>query len=172
LGKEKDSVFPSGGPDYLLSGRARDTSHARRKRKHSKNALSHCLPKWQSNRVTLIELLSFLVCVSIGAITSIAVYHIGGFWLAIPGFILGFLSIPFLAFSYNRYRKWVYLGDTWMPDCSCGSNKFKYEKIGDEYHLLCQECGAKYKRERHIIWIYENNEKRIYKRMVKFKGWQ
>lgn len=125
--------------------------------------------------MTLIELISFLVCISIGVATSRAGYHFGGLWLGIPGFILGFLVIPFLAFLYDKYRKWAYPGEGRMVDCSCGSHTFKIERYGYgkklKFCLICEKCGARYEKRRHKVWIYDNNEKRIYKQMVKFKGW-
>ena len=117
-------------------------------------------------------MLIFLSSIGIGTFAASVSYHIGGFWLGIPGFIIGFLLIPLLGALYGKYRKWAYPGEGAMQQCSCGGNKFKFDRHGGQSYRLCEKCGAKYKKMRHIIWIYENNEKRVYKRMIKFKGWE
>jgi len=121
--------------------------------------------------MTLIELFVFIVMISLGYNSAKLFYHIGGLWLAIPGFIAGVALIPFSLFLYDRYRKWAYRGDAWMPDCSCGSSKFKFEKVGTEYHLLCQGCRMRYQKRRNDVSIFENGVTRPYKRLVKYKGW-
>ena len=124
--------------------------------------------------MNLFQVLFFSICIGLGTLLSIAAYHIGGYWLGVPGFIIGYLILPLLAKLYDRHRKRLYPGEHNMPPCSCGSNEFKF-KIDQQdrnYYRFCQKCGAKYKKNGHIIWLYENNEKRVYKRMVKFKGWQ
>jgi len=74
-----------------------------------------------SNRVTLIELIVLLAMISIGALLARALYPIGGLWLSILRFIAGVALIPSIFLAHNRYRRWAYRGDKWMPECSCGT---------------------------------------------------
>lgn len=121
--------------------------------------------------MTLIELLYFVAMIAIGIFFGKAMYPIGGFWLATPGFIAGVLLIPFLTFAYDRYRRWAYLGDKPMPDCSCGSTEYVYENIEGKYPLVCQQCRAIYEKRRDQVFVFENGAKIPYKRLVKHQGW-
>jgi hypothetical protein len=121
--------------------------------------------------MTLIELLVFILMITLGTSAAKALYPMGGFWLAVPGFIAGVFLIPSIGFIHNRYRRWAYLGDKWMPECSCGSSNYKYERVGDEYHLLCQQCKKRYEKRREQVLVYEDGQTRPYKRLVKHQGW-
>lgn len=121
--------------------------------------------------VTLIELLFFLVMIALGFGLAKASYAVGGMWLAVPSFIIGVALIPFALFLHVRYRKWAYVGDKFLPPCRCGSDKLKYEKVGTEYHLLCQNCRTRYERQRDEVFVYDNGGRKPYKRLVKWKGW-
>jgi hypothetical protein len=121
--------------------------------------------------MTLIELLVPILMIALGACAAKALYPMGGLWLAIPGFLAGILLIPLIGFIHNRYRRWAYLGDKWMPECSCGSSEYKYERVGEEYHLLCQQCRKRYEKRREQVSVYEEGQKRPYKRLVKHQGW-
>ena len=121
--------------------------------------------------MTLIEATFFAVMCVLGWAAARLVHPIGGFWLSIPGFFAGFLLIPGLGYAYGRYRKWLYRGDADMPACSCGSTKFKYEKVGDEYHLLCQGCKTRYEKRPYEVSVYEGATKKPYKRLVRHQGW-
>jgi hypothetical protein len=121
--------------------------------------------------MTLIELLTLLLMLGIGVGAAHALFPVGGLPLAIPGFIAGVALIPLTAFAYDRYRKWAYLGDKWMPDCSCGSADFKYERVGAEHHLLCQRCRTRYEVRRGSAFVFDGSVKKPYKRLVKHQGW-
>ncbi len=103
--------------------------------------------------MTLIELIIFIAMIATGTFLARAIYPIGGLWLAVPGFIAGVALIPSMFFAHDRYRRWIYRGDKWMPECSCGNSVFKYEKIGDEYHLLCRRCKTRYEKHRGEVWV-------------------
>jgi hypothetical protein len=121
--------------------------------------------------VSAIELLFFVAMTAIGTVSARALYQVGGTWLAIPGFLAGFALIPSMFLARGRYRRWAYRGDKWMPECSCGSSAFKYQKIGLDYHLLCQGCATRYEKRRGEVWVFENGAKKPYKRLVKHQGW-
>ena len=121
--------------------------------------------------MTLFDLIFFVTMILIGVGLAKVLYPIGGFWLGIPGFVAGVLLIPSMFFAYNRYRRWAYLGDKWMPDCSCGSAKYKVEKVGEEYHHVCQGCRTSYEKCRDQVSVFENGVKKPYKRLVKHQGW-
>ncbi len=101
--------------------------------------------------MTLIEMLLFIAMIALGVCLAKALYPIGEFWLAVPGFIVGMLLIPSLFFVHHRYRRWAYLGDKLMPDCSCGGEEYKYEKTEEEYHLLCQRCRTRYEKRKDEV---------------------
>src|ERR1051326_1348618 len=109
--------------------------------------------------------------IAIGTCLAMALYPVGGIWLAVLGFIAGVLLIPSLFFAHNRYRRWAYLGDKWMPGCSCGNAEYKYEKIGKEYRYVCQQCGANYEKRGDAVSVFENGVKKPYKRLMKHQGW-
>lgn len=121
--------------------------------------------------MNLIELLFFLAMLALGACLAKALYPVGGAWLAVPGFIAGVLLIPSLFFAYNRYRRWAYLGDKWMPDCSCGGSEYELEKFGEEYRWVCQQCRANYEKRGEEVSVFEGDVKRPYKRLMKHQGW-
>jgi len=121
--------------------------------------------------MTLIELIFFIVMIALGVWSATVLYPIGGLWLAIPGFAFGFLFIPGIWYGHAKYREWAYLGDKDMPDCLCGDAEFRYVKVGEESQLLCQQCRTRYERRRDQTWVYEGNEKKPYKRLVKHEGW-
>jgi hypothetical protein len=121
--------------------------------------------------MNLFELLFFVVSIAIGICLARALYPIGGIWLSVPGFIAGALFIPSLFFAYLRYRRWAYLGDKWMPDCSCGSAEYKYERIEEQYRLICQQCGASYEKHGNKVSVIENGIRKPYKRLMKYQGW-
>lgn len=58
-----------------------------------------------------------------------------------------------------------------MPECSCGNSAFKYEKVGEEYHLLCTGCRTRYEKRRDEVSVFENGVKKPYMRLVKHQGW-
>ena len=120
--------------------------------------------------MNVFELLFFVAMIALGIGAATFVYPIGGWWLAIPGFVFAFLFLPGILFVEDRYRKRVYQGK-WMPDCLCGGVEFGYEDVGEEVHLLCRQCKTRYEKLRNQTWIYEGNEKRFHKRFVKRKGW-
>src|SRR5882724_1201611 len=41
-------------------------------------------------------------------------------------------------------------------ECSCGSSAFRYEKVGEKYHLLCQGCRTRYEKRREEVSVFEN----------------
>ena len=121
--------------------------------------------------MTLIELVVFLLMLGIGGKVAAILLPIGGLWLAIAGFVAGTLFLPFLFFLHTEYRKWAYRGDKSMPDCSCGSSDYKYQMFGAEMRVVCQHCGAHYEKKRHEVSVFENDEKKPFKRLVKHQGW-
>jgi hypothetical protein len=112
-----------------------------------------------------------MAMIALGALVGWAVYPLGWLWLAVPGFVLGVLVIPSILFAHQRYRKWAYVGDHYMPDCSCGSGEYFYEKVGEEFHLLCQGCKTRYEKRLDEVSVFENGEKRPYKKLEKHRGW-
>lgn len=120
--------------------------------------------------MTLFEMIGFLLLIAIGYACGKIGVRLFGPWGGFA-FIPGFLLIPSIAMAHARYRKWLYKGDRHMPDCSCGSNAFTYEKVGSEYHLLCKECRVRYERTPDTVFVYHGNEKIIFRRLVKHKGW-
>ncbi len=122
--------------------------------------------------MTLIELIVFIIMLSIGGFIAGVLKPIGGLWLAIPGFIAGVLLIPGLSFAYERYRKWAYCRDEFMPPCSCGSKEFKVEVIGEkEFHEVCQSCRRHYDRRRDEVHTFDGETRVPYMHLVKHKGW-
>src|SRR2546430_1982562 len=101
--------------------------------------------------MNIIEVVFFILMLGIGWLLAKAIYPIGGFWFAVGGFVVGFVTIPMILFAYGRYRRWAYRGDKFTPDCSCGSSEFKYKKVGREYHLLCQQCKTRCERRPDAI---------------------
>jgi hypothetical protein len=121
--------------------------------------------------VTLITMLIFILMTTIGYWCAKLLYPIGGEWLALAGAIGGFLGIPLCFAGHGMYRRWAYLGDKHMPDCSCGGTEFKVEKLEGDYYLLCQKCRRRYEKQNDRVMVYESGEKRLYKRLVKHQGW-
>ena len=121
--------------------------------------------------MTLIELLFFVVMISIGVTLAKWLYPVGGFWLAVPGFILGVLLIPALLLAHEKYRKWAYLGDKWMPPCTCGNEDYKVEKRNDDFYTVCQRCGAMYDKRKSQVFVVSDGQKKLHKTLVKHKGW-
>ena len=121
--------------------------------------------------MSLVELLIFMIMIALGLAGAKVAYPIGGLWLAVPGFVFGFLIIPAAMLAHERYREWAYLGDQWMPDCLCGLAEFKYEKVGEELHMLCRHCLRRFEKRGDQVFIYENDQMRPYKRLVKYQGW-
>ncbi len=121
--------------------------------------------------MNLIELLLFLAMIAIGGALAWVLYPVGGLWLAVPGFLVGLLLIPSIFFTYHCYRTWAYRRDHPMPDCSCGSREYKYEKVSEEYHLLCQRCKTRYERRHDEVSVFENGLMKPYKKLVKHQGW-
>ncbi len=76
-----------------------------------------------------------------------------------------------MAIAYVRYRRWIYLGDKEMPDCSCGSSDFRYHNVGADYYLLCQKCNTRYEKRRDSVWVFEGGERKPYKQLVRHRGW-
>lgn len=121
--------------------------------------------------MTLIELLVLLLMVAMGVVIARTLYPIAGMFLAIPGFIAGVMLIPAVIFGYVKYRRRTYCGDKPMPECACGSTAFRYEKIGNGNHLLCRGCRTRYQKRRNVVWVFEGGEKKLYKTLVKHRGW-
>jgi hypothetical protein len=121
--------------------------------------------------MTLIELIVFVVMISIGVTFSKCAYKVGGFWLAVPGFFLGCLLIPGSILGYERYRKWAYLGDKWMPPCSCGSEEYKPERRNDHFYTICRQCGAVYDKRKNQVFLVVDDQIKLYRTQVKHKGW-
>ena len=122
--------------------------------------------------MTLIELLMFMVFIACGGLLAGALKPVGGLWLAIPGFIVGFLFLPGMGVAYNRYRVWAYCGDEFMPPCSCGSKEFKVEVVGKNgFHEVCQSCGKHYDKRKDKVYTFEGKERVQYMHLVKHKGW-
>lgn len=109
---------------------------------------------------------------AIGGWIAGVLYPIGGFWLAIPGFIAGVLLMPGISIAHERYRKWIYCGDDFMPPCSCGSTEFKVEVVGDnDFHEVCQSCHKHYDRCRDKVYVIEDETRQPFKHLVKHRGW-
>jgi hypothetical protein len=121
--------------------------------------------------VTLIELIVFVAMIALGFLLGRAMYHLGGLWLGTAGFVVGVALVPSAFFVYLKCRHWAYRGDAVMPDCSCGGSAFRVQKVGDEYHLLCQQCKTRYEKNDSEVWVVENGVRRPYKRLVKWQGW-
>jgi hypothetical protein len=120
--------------------------------------------------MSAIELLAFVAMIALGVLLGRAMYP-QGILPAILGFVVGVAIIPSIVKSYFTYRRWLYVGDKSMPDCLCGTSVFKYEKVGAEYHLLCQHCKTRYEKRLGDVWVFDGGEKKPYKRLVKHKGW-
>src|SRR5262249_41421203 len=103
--------------------------------------------------MSLIELLVFLAMIALGVLLARTLYP-HGIRLAIFGFLGGVAFIPCIITAYFRYRRWLYVGDEDMPDCFCGNSTFRYEKVGAEYHLLCQQCRTRYEQRRGDVWVF------------------
>jgi hypothetical protein len=120
--------------------------------------------------MTVIELFIFVAMIALGVLFARSMYP-HGILLAVIGFACGLAVIPAIWFAYLRYRRWLYVGDKWMPDCVCGSSAFKHERVGSELHLLCQKCERRYQKRRDYVWALNGEEKTRYKQLVKRKGW-
>lgn len=120
--------------------------------------------------MTVIELITLMSMIFLGVFFSRLMYP-HGVVFAVIGFACGFGLIPGTWFAYLRYRRWIYVGDKWMPDCVCGSSEFRYERVGSELHLLCQKCKRRYQKRRDQVWVFNAAEKKPYKQLVKRKGW-
>jgi hypothetical protein len=126
---------------------------------------------------TLIELLTFLSFIATGIWTSmvfnrlVGVHTVAGACAGLLGFVLGAAFLPFLGFSYGQYRKWAYFGDKFMPDCSCGNDQFKLERVDGRLIRVCPSCGARYAKQGDQVWMINGTEKQLYKSLVRFKGW-
>ena len=121
--------------------------------------------------MTLFELIFFLINIALGTIAFKWLNNNYGLWLAVPGFFVGLLLIPGMYFAHRYYRKWAYLGDDFMPKCSCGSDNFRAEMVGNDFRSTCQTCRKQYTRQRDEVFIFENDQRKLYKRLVKHKGW-
>ena len=122
--------------------------------------------------MTLIELIVFIIMLAIGGFVAGILRPVGGLWLAIPGFIAGVLLIPGLSVGYERYRKWAYRGDEWMPPCSCGSTEFEMVAVASkDYHTVCQSCRKHYDKHKDKVHAFEGEERVPYMHLVKHKGW-
>jgi hypothetical protein len=122
--------------------------------------------------MTLIELIIFIILLAIGGFSAWFLRPIGGWWLAIAGFIAGVMLIPGLFFAYDRYRVWAYSGDESMPPCSCGSKEFKVEFVGEnEFHEVCQTCRRHYDKRKDKVYTFTEKNRVPYMRLVKHKGW-
>ena len=120
--------------------------------------------------MTLIELLVFVAEVALGVLLAKTLYSNAGLWGAVCGFLAGVAVIPSIIFVYLKYRRFAYPGHERMPVCTCGGS-LRYEKVGKERHLLCQQCKTRYERRRAEVWVFEDGVRRPYKRMVKWQGW-
>ena len=121
--------------------------------------------------MNFFELLVFLLNIAIGVIAATKAYAVGGFWLIIPAFIAGFSLIPALLVLLTAYDKWAYPDQDKWPDCTCGENKFQYEKVGNEHHCLCVACRQRYVRRRHKLYVYDVSIEKLYADLVRRKGW-
>ena len=121
--------------------------------------------------MNFFELLVFLLNIAIGAIAATKAYAVGGFWPIIPAFIAGFLLIPALLVLLTAYAKWAYPDEDKWPDCTCGENKFQYEKVDSEYHCLCIACRQRYARRRRKLYVYDGGIEKLYAELVRRKGW-
>jgi hypothetical protein len=109
--------------------------------------------------------------VFLGALFSTLMYP-RGIVPAVIGFVCGFGLVPGIWFVRLKYRRWLYMGDKWMPDCVCGSSEFRYERAGADLRLLCQKCKRRYEKRRDLVWAFNAaGEKEDYKRLLKHKGW-
>ena len=82
----------------------------------------------------------------------------------------GFAIIPSI---FKAYLNTVD-GCTWGQEVAglfVRNSVFKVEKVGAEYHLVCQQCKTRYEQRRGEVWIFDGGEKKPYKRLVKHKGW-
>ena len=120
--------------------------------------------------MSTIELLLLFAMIAFGVLLGRALYP-QGILPAILGFVGGFAIIPSIFKAYFEYRRWLYVGDKRLPDCLCGNSVFKVEKVGAEYHRVCQQCKTRYEKRRGEVWIFDGGEKKPYKRLVKHKGW-
>ena len=122
--------------------------------------------------MTLIELLFFLSCFALGGASAGALHTHFGIWIAIPGFIAGFFTLPFLSFYvYPAYRRIAYRGNKSDPECICGSTEYKWDFKSPTLYQHCTKCGRTYIKAYPKVWILENGEKKPYKQMVFLKGW-
>jgi hypothetical protein len=120
--------------------------------------------------MTAIELIIFLTMIALGVLLGRAMYP-RGISLAIIGFVCGVALIPCITLAHERHRRWLYMGDEWMPDCVCGSSEFRYEKVDAEFHLLCQKCKRRYEKRGGDVWAFDGTAKQFHKRLVKHRGW-
>jgi hypothetical protein len=58
-----------------------------------------------------------------------------------------------------------------MPTCSCGSEDYKYEQMGADYHLVCQQCRTAYDKRRDDVFVFVHDQRIPYRQLVKHKGW-
>ena len=121
--------------------------------------------------MNLVELLFVCAMFLIGGFLAAILYPRGGIWLAVPGFVFGVMLIPLAFRAYIHYRQWAYVGDKDMPNCLCGSDRYRYEQVGTEYHLLCQGCKTRYEKRRDRVFVFSGDSKHFYRRLVKYKGW-
>jgi len=122
-------------------------------------------------KLTLIELLAFFTMVGIGTLFAARLYPAGGWWLAVPGFVAGFLLLPGLLSGYIRYRKWAYCGDDLMPPCVCGAREFKAEIDSKNVYEVCLACGKRFEKNRDCVFLLANDIRKPYMKLVKYQGW-
>ncbi len=120
--------------------------------------------------MTLIELLFLAAMIALGVLFAKAMYPLG-ILPAVFGFALGVAIIPSLWLAYDRYKRWLYVGAKGMPDCTCGSSVFSYERVGTETHLLCQKCRVRYQKEGPLVWVFGGEERKLYSQLKKHRGW-
>jgi len=120
--------------------------------------------------MSLIELIVFLTTIALGVLFARALYP-HGIVFAIVGFVCGFAIIPSIWIAHVRYRRWLYVGDKGMPDCVCGNSVFRVEKVGADFHLLCKKCSRRYQRIRRQVWVFDGDEKKLYRQLIKHRGW-
>ena len=121
--------------------------------------------------MSLFELIVFIINIVIGVRVAEYCHGIAGFWLSIPGFILGFATLPAIIMAWRKYADWAYPEGNDMPDCECGSRIFDFKKIDKDYRLVCRNCKRQYKRHKDKTFAYAGREQQLYRVLVKYKGW-
>ena len=121
--------------------------------------------------MNLFEMIVFLLNMAIGFVAAQQAYAFGGFWLVIPGFVLGFIFLPTILVLFSEYDKWAYPGREDLPACACGANEYRYEAIGTTYQLLCANCHKRYLRKPRQLSVYENGVEELYAELKRRKGW-